>query len=313
MSRRINKVALVGVGAVGASFAYAMVNQGTIEELVLIDVRREKAEGEVLDLQQGSSLTNSHTKISVGDYKDCGDADIVVITAGFPQLPGETRIDLVAKNAKIFKEMVGEIMASGFDGIFVIASNPVDIMAKLVWKYSGLPKERIIGSGTILDTARFRQMLGSYFDVDPRDVNAYIMGEHGDTSFPAWSHAYIGVEPVLSIVEKKGLDMAELDQIGVDVMRAAYEIINRKGATYYAIGLGLARIVRAIVRDENAVLTVGVNLEGEYGVNDMVVGVPAVINRDGIARVIELDLSDKEKDQMAFSYKALADVYNTLD
>lgn len=306
MSKEISRVVLVGTGAVGTSFAYAMLNQGTTEELVLVDINERKAEGEAMDLNHGVPFASSRTKIWKGSYADCSSADVIVITAGAPQKPGETRLDLVEKNAKIFKGMLAEIMESGFDGIFVIASNPVDILTYVTWKYSGLPKERVIGSGTILDTARFRYMLGDYFGIDSRNVHAYILGEHGDTEFPVWSHSYIGAQKLSQYMESHpGYKTEDLDDIFVNVRDAAYHIIERKGATHFGIGMGLARLVKAILQNENCVQTVAAYLDGEYGESDVYIGVPAIINRQGIREIIELDLSDDEKAKMAHSVKVL--------
>ncbi|MDG2794640.1 L-lactate dehydrogenase, partial [Vibrio parahaemolyticus] len=208
-------------------------------------------------------------------YEDCKDADLVVITAGLPQKPGETRLDLVEKNAKIFKQIVRSIMDSGFDGIFLIATNPVDILTYVTWKESGLPKERVIGSGTTLDSARFRYMLGDYLDVDPRNVHAYIVGEHGDTELPVWSHATIGVQKLETILaNNEQYKQEDLDKIFENVRDAAYHIIERKGATYYGIGMSLLRVTKAILNNENSVLTVSAYLEGQYGEKDAYVGVP---------------------------------------
>ncbi|MFD3448681.1 L-lactate dehydrogenase [Microbacteriaceae bacterium 4G12] len=306
MSKGINRVVLVGTGAVGCSYAYAMLNQGVAEELVLIDVNTEKAEGEVMDLNHGMAFAPSPTKIWNGSYADCKDADLVVITAGLAQKPGETRLDLVEKNAKIFKQIVRGIMDNGFDGIFLIATNPVDILTYVTWKESGLPKERIIGSGTTLDTARFRYMLSNHMNIDARNVHAYIIGEHGDTELPVWSHTSIGVKSVQQFLEAENkYNQAELDDMFVNVRDAAYHIINRKGATYYGIGMSLVRITKAILNNENSILTVSAYLEGQYGHSDVYIGVPAIINRNGVREVIELTLTDEEKHKFDHSVHVL--------
>jgi L-lactate dehydrogenase len=306
MLNRVNRVALIGTGFVGSSYSFALLNQGITEELVLIDLNKEKAEGDAMDLNHGLPFAPSRTKIWYGTYKDCGDADLVVITAGANQKPGETRLDLVEKNTRIFKGIVEEIMASGFDGIFLVATNPVDILTYAVWKFSGLPKERVIGSGTILDTARFRFLLGDYFDVDTRNVHAYIIGEHGDTELPVWSHADIAGTSISDWSKNKdGFNQTDLDQIFLNVRDAAYHIIERKGATYYGIAMGLVRLTKAILENENSVLTVSAYLEGEYGQNDIFIGVPAVVNRDGIKQVVELDLNEDEKEKFTNSVNVL--------
>ncbi|UOY94400.1 L-lactate dehydrogenase [Ectobacillus sp. JY-23] len=305
MRENINRVVLIGTGAVGCSYAYAMLNQGIAEELVLVDVNEAKAEGEAMDLKHGIPFAPSPTKIWDGSYADCKDADLVVITAGLPQKPGETRLDLVEKNTKIFKQIVRGVMDSGFDGIFLVATNPVDILTYVTWKESGLPKERVIGSGTTLDTARFRYMLSEYFEVDARNVHAYIIGEHGDTELPVWSHASIGVRKLEKFLEDPDYRQDELDDIFVNVRDAAYHIINRKGSTYYGIGMSLARVTKAILNNENCILTVSAYLEGEYGQQNVYIGVPAIINRSGIREIMELELNEEEQGKFEHSVKVL--------
>lgn len=259
-----------------------------------------------MDLNHGLPFSPSRTKIWYGSYQDCGEADLIVITAGANQKPGETRLDLVEKNTRIFKGIVEEIMASGFDGIFLVATNPVDILTYAVWKFSGLPKERVIGSGTILDTARFRFLLGDYFDVDTRNVHAYIIGEHGDTELPVWSHADIAGTSISEWSKNKtGFNQTDLDRIFLNVRDAAYHIIERKGATYYGIAMGLVRLTKAILQNENSVLTVSAYLDGEYGQNDIYIGVPAVVNRDGVRQVVELKLNDEEQGKFVNSVNVL--------
>lgn len=303
---KVNRVVLVGTGAVGCSFAYSLINQGVAEELVLIDVNEAKAEGEAMDLNHGMPFAPSPINVWSGSYQDCSSADLVVITAGLAQKPGETRLELVEKNTKIFKQIVKSIMESGFDGIFLVATNPVDILTYVTWKESGLPKERVIGSGTVLDSARLRFALGKYFNVDTRNVHAAIIGEHGDTELPVWSHAMIGIEHLDAVLERKGDIKKEcLDDIFVNVRDAAYQIIERKGATYYGIGMSLVRITKAILNNENSILTVSAYLSGEYGQNDVYIGVPAKINRSGIQEIVEIELNDKEKEQFNHSVLVL--------
>ncbi|WP_307343860.1 L-lactate dehydrogenase [Metabacillus malikii] len=302
MANNVNRVALIGTGLVGSSYAFALLNQGVTEELVLIDLNKEKSEGDAMDLNHGLAFAPNPTKIWFGSYDDCASADIVVLCAGANQKPGETRLDLVAKNLKIFKTIVTDVMNSGFNGIFIVATNPVDILSYAVWKYSGLPQNRVIGSGTILDTARFRYLLGEHFDVDTRNVHAYIIGEHGDTELPVWSHADIGGIPIL---ESFNGEIDKLDEIFVNVRDAAYDIINRKGATYYGIAMGLVRLTKAILNNENSILTVSSYLDGEYGANNVYIGVPAIVNREGIKRVIELNLNEEEKNKFQHSVTVL--------
>ncbi|MCD7034106.1 L-lactate dehydrogenase [Metabacillus sp. GX 13764] len=305
-NERVNTVALIGTGFVGSSYAFAMVNQGIADELILIDLNEEKAMGDVMDLNHGKVFAPSPTKISYGTYGDCSQADIAVICAGANQKPGETRLDLVEKNLIIFQSIVSQVMASGFNGIFLVATNPVDILTYAVWKYSGLPKERVIGSGTILDTARFRYLLGDYFKVAPKNIHAYIIGEHGDSELPVYSSADVGGVPVLSVIQRDNdYSLEDLDQLFVSVRDAAYQIIQAKGATYYGIAMGLVRITKAILHNENAILTVSAHLDGEYGVKDVYIGVPAIINRSGIREVMELDLNSEEQEKFSQSAAVL--------
>ncbi|WP_259548517.1 L-lactate dehydrogenase [Heyndrickxia sp. FSL K6-6286] len=303
---KVNRIVLVGTGAVGCSYAYSLINQGVAEELVLIDVNEAKAEGEAMDLNHGMPFAPSPIRVWSGFYQDCATADLVVITAGLAQKPGETRLELVEKNTKIFKQIVKSIMESGFNGIFLVATNPVDILTYVTWKESGLPKERVIGSGTVLDSARLRSALGKYFNVDTRNVHAAIIGEHGDTELPIWSHAMIGIEHLNAVLKRKGdLKKECLDDIFVNVRDAAYQIIERKGATYYGIGMSLVRITKAILNNENSILTVSAYLNGEYGQSDVYIGVPAVINRSGIREVVEIELNEKETEQFNHSVSVL--------
>ncbi|KYQ86319.1 MULTISPECIES: L-lactate dehydrogenase [Thermoactinomyces] len=306
------KIALIGTGFVGSSYAFAVLNQGLANELVLIDINKKKAEGDAMDLNHASPF-GSRICVRAGDYEDCNDADLVVITAGANQKPGETRLDLVNKNAKIFQTIIAEVMKSGFDGLFLVATNPVDILSFLTMKYSGFPAHRVIGSGTILDTARFRYLLGEAYQINPQNVHAYIIGEHGDTELPVWSHAYIGTRPVSDYLkEGKGPDKEQLDQLFTQVRDAAYQIIDLKGATYYAIAMGLVRLTQAIFRDENAILTVSTLLKGEYGLNDICLGVPAVINRSGVREVIELNLTEEERKKLHHSADILTKQLQSL-
>ena len=303
---KVNRIVLVGTGAVGCSYAYSLINQGVAEELVLIDVNEAKAEGEAMDLNHGMPFAPSPIRVWSGSYQDCATADLVVITAGLAQKPGETRLQLVEKNTKIFKQIVKSIMESGFNGIFLVATNPVDILTYVTWKESCLPKERVIGSGTVLDSARLRSALGKYFNVDTRNVHAAIIGEHGDTELPIWSHAMIGIEHLNAVLKRKGdLKKECLDEIFVNVRDAAYQIIERKGATYYGIGMSLVRITKAILNNENSILTVSAYLNGEYGQSDVYIGVPAVINRSGIREVVEIELNEKETEQFNHSVSVL--------
>ncbi|NCU16919.1 L-lactate dehydrogenase [Pallidibacillus pasinlerensis] len=298
-----NKVVLVGTGAVGSSYAYTIMNQGICDELVMVDMNEAKAKGDVMDLNHGIVYAPSTMKIRFGTYEDCKDAAIVVICAGAAQKPGETRLDLVSKNLKIFESIVKNVMDAGFNGIFLIATNPVDILAYATWRFSGLPKERVIGSGTILDSARFRYLLSQEFGVAPTSVHAYIIGEHGDSALPVWSTANISGNPIAP-------DLSEdrKEEIFVQVRDAAYKIIELKGATYYGIAMGLARITKAILQNEEVVLPVGSLLEGEYGHHNVYVGVPTIINRTGRKSIVQLSLNDIEKEKLALSVKTLKEI-----
>ncbi len=310
---KVNRVVIVGTGAVGCSYAYSLINQGIVEELVLIDINEAKAEGEAMDLNHGVPFAPSSIKVWSGSYQDCANADLVVITAGLAQKPGETRLQLVEKNTRIFKQIIKEIMKSGFNGIFLVATNPVDILTYVTWKESGLPKERVIGSGTVLDSARLRFELGKYFNVDTRNIHAIIIGEHGDTELPVWSHAKIGIENLDDVLErKKDLKKECLEEIFVNVRDAAYHIIERKGATYYGIGMSLVRITKAILKNENSILTVSSYLEGEYGQNDVYIGVPAKLNRNGVHEIIEIELNEKEQEQFNYSVSVLKDTMKSV-
>lgn len=289
------KVAIVGVGMVGMSFAYSMLNQDICDELCLIDINKERARGEAADLSHGLPFAPSSMKIYAGEYEDCADMDLVVICAGAPQLEGETRRDLLQKNYKVFKTIVKPVVESGFKGVFLVASNPVDVMTKVVLDLSGFPPEKVLGTGTTLDTARLRYMMSDYFKLNPRNVHAYVIGEHGDSEFVAWSNAQISVLPVSQLESYNENMMSVLMKIAVSVRDSAYEIIKAKKATYYGIGMVLSRLTRAILNDENSVFTVSAYLNGQYDEKNIYIGVPAVINRNGVREILELSLNSEEK------------------
>ncbi|MBZ2201498.1 MAG: L-lactate dehydrogenase [Lentilactobacillus hilgardii] len=298
------KVALIGDGAVGSSYAYAMMQQGLAEEFVIVDVVKERTVGDALDLEDAQVFT-SPKHVYSGDYEDCHDADLAIITAGAPQKPGETRLDLVNKNLKIMQAIIKPLVASGFKGVIVVAANPVDILTYAAQKFSGFPKNKVFGSGTSLDSARLRVALSKKLNISSQSVDAYILGEHGDSEFAAYSAARVGGEPFLDVAKRTGLSDDDLATIEDQVRHKAYEIINRKGATFYGVATCLMRISRAILRDENAILPVGAPMNGEYGLNDVYIGSPAVINGSGIAKVIEVPLNDKEKAAMKASAETL--------
>lgn len=309
------KVVLVGTGMVGMSFAYAALNQSVCDELVLIDLNMERAKGEAMDLNHGLSFSNSSMKIYAGDYSDCGDADIVVICAGVNQKPGETRLQLLQRNTQVFKAIVPRVVSSGFDGIFLVATNPVDIMTRVTYELSGFNAAKVIGSGTTLDTARLRYLLGEYFEVDPRNIHAYVIGEHGDSEFVPWSQAILGVKPIYDMLQddSQRYKMDELNKISNDVRTAAYEIIKAKGSTYYGIGMAICKIVRAIFHNENSIYTTSVRLRGEYGLRkDVFIGNPCIINSGGANRILELNLMNNELEQFKKSYEILDENFQSI-
>lgn len=289
------KVVLVGTGMVGMSYAYSLLNQNVCDELVLVDIDRKRAEGEAMDLNHGLAFSGANMKIYAGDYSDCQDADIVVISAGVAQKPGESRLALLKRNEAVFQSIIEPVTASGFNGIFLVATNPVDIMTRMTYTLSGFNPRRVLGTGTALDTARLRYLLGEYLHVDPRNVHAYVMGEHGDSEFVPWSQALLSTKPIMELCkEHEALKLEELEEIAKEVQGAAYKIIEAKNATYYGIGMAMTRITRAILGDENSVLTVSAMLKGEYGQNDVYAGVPCIINKNGVQRVLSLSLSEEE-------------------
>ena len=295
------KIVLVGAGFVGMSFAYSLLNQGGVDELVLIDVNKDKTIGEEMDLSHGLPYAPHKMDIKAGDYDECKDANIVVITAGLSQKPGQSRLELAVANAKIMKEITQNVMNNGFKGIFIVASNPVDLMTYVVAEVSGMPKSRVIGSGTVLDTARLRYLIAEYLQVSSKNVHAYILGEHGDSSLVPWEHCYVGCKKMIEIMKDNNYPMEDLKKIHDEVWKAAYEIIEKKKATYYGIGMALNRLVKAILNDENAILTVSTYQNNEYGQEGMYIGVPAILNKDGVKEILELKLNDEEQQKFNHS------------
>lgn len=308
------KVVLIGTGMVGMSYAYALLNQNVCGELVLIDIDRQRAEGEAMDLNHGLAFSGANMKIYAGDYSDCRDADLLAICAGVAQKPGETRLDLLQRNTAVFRSIIDPVNQSGFNGIFLVATNPVDIMTQVTCALSGFNPRRVLGTGTALDTARLRYSLGDYFSVDPRNVHAYVMGEHGDSEFVPWSQAMIATKPVLKICEESNGKYCRqtMESISEEVRNAAQKIIAAKKATYYGIGMAMVRITRAVFGDENSVLTVSAMLKGEYGQQDVFAGAPCIVNRNGVQRVLTLSLTDEEKAQFSASCKTLTDSYKSI-
>ena len=294
------KVVLVGAGFVGMSFAYSLLNQGGVDELVLIDVNKDKIIGEEMDLSHGLPYAPHKMLIKAGDYDECKNANIVVITAGLAQKPGQSRLELAVENAKIMKSITENVMKNGFKGVFIVASNPVDLMSYVVAEVSRLPKSRVIGSGTVLDTARLRYLIAEYIGVSSKNIHAYILGEHGDSSLVPWDHCYVGCKKIIDIMKEKKHPMENLQRIHDYVWQAAYDIIEKKRATYYGIGMALNRLVRAVLDDENSIFTVSTYQNNEYGQKGMYIGVPAIINKNGVKDILELKLN--EEDQKKFDH-----------
>ncbi|MEK0088140.1 L-lactate dehydrogenase [Corynebacterium sp. KPL4072] len=303
-----NKVVLIGAGDVGVAYAFALINQSIVDHLAIIDIDEKKLEGNVMDLNHGVVWAPTRTRVTKGTYADCADADMVVICAGAAQKPGETRLDLVGKNVKIMNSIVSDVKANDFDGIFLVASNPVDILTYAVWKASGLDHKRVIGSGTVLDSARFRYMLGELEGVAPKSVHAYIVGEHGDSELPAVSTANIAGVPLSKKFDTDPEYAERIEKIFEDTRDAAYSIIDAKGSTSFGIGMGLARITAAVIQNQDVALPVSAYLQGEYGVEDLYIGTAAIINRSGIVRAIELQLNEHEKERFDASAKTLNDI-----
>jgi len=310
-----SKVVIIGTGMVGMSYAYSLLNQGTVKEIVLIDIKKERAEGEAMDLNHGLSYAPRKMEIYAGEYSDCNDADIVVITAGVSQKEGETRIDLLNRNASIMKNVVGQVMKSRFHGVILVASNPVDILTYVCWKASGLSPSKVIGSGTSLDTARLQFEIAQKINISVKNMHAYILGEHGDSEFVCWSKAFIGVKPLVDVIETlKEIDFKDLEEIYNSVKNAAYEIIKRKKASYYGIGMTLVSITSAILNNENKIIPISVCNGGTYDtVKDLYIGLPAVLNEDGVHHVVKIKLDNKEQEQLNYSATTLKEILDQMD
>lgn len=302
----IQKTAVIGCGFVGSTIAYTLMQRGIFSEMVLIDMNQEKAKGEAMDLSHGLPFTHA-MDIYAGDYSDIKDASLIIITAGANQKEGETRLDLVHKNTKIMKSVIQNIKEAECEGILLVVSNPVDILTYVALKESGFPQNRVIGSGTVLDTARLKYLLGQHLKVDSRSVHAFIIGEHGDSELAVWSSANVSGIDLEHFEEIRGMKEEERpwSDIYREVRDSAYEIIERKGATYYGIGIAVARIAECIVRDSRAVLPVSVLLFGEYGLYDLCLSIPAVLGQNGAEQVLEIELDDSEKMQLEESAKEI--------
>ena len=307
------KIVLIGTGMVGMSYAYALLNQNLCDELVLIDINKKRAEGEAMDLNHGVAFSGGNMEIYAGEYTDCCNADLVVLTAGLPQKEGQNRLDLLKENRIIFETILQSVLENGFHGIFLVATNPVDIMTRIVYEISDFPPEKVIGTGTALDTARLRYLLGEKFMIDPRNMHAYVMGEHGDSEFVPWSQAMMTTKPIFDLCgETEGCHFQELLELEEEVRMAAYKIIEAKKATYYGIGMAMARITKAIFGNEYSVLTVSAHLQGEYGENGIYIGIPCVVNRMGIQRIVELPLGSEEKQRLHSSCETLENTYREI-
>ncbi len=300
-----NRVVIIGCGNVGMSYAYALLNQRTkVTEIILIDIKKDKAIGEAMDLNHGLAFAPSKINIRVGDYSDCKDAAIVCICAGVNQKAGETRLDLLKNNNEIFKAIIKEVINSGFKGIFLVATNPVDIMTYITYKHSHFDQSKVMASGTTLETARLRYLIGDRLQINPKNIHAYVIGEHGDSEFVTWSNAYVG-----SIKMTNFINQDTLNDISNEVKNAAYEIINKKGATYYAIGMVLVRITNAILDDENTILTVS-NYNDKYG---LFIGMPAIVNRDGVSSPIAVELTKEEQNKLDDSSRIIKEAINKIE
>lgn len=310
----MQKVAVIGCGFVGATSAFSLIQTGLFSEMVLIDANTQKAEGEAMDLSHGSAYLTP-MNIYAGNYDDIVDAGLIVITAGANQKPDETRLDLVKKNVQIFKSIIPEIKERNCEGILLIVSNPVDILTEVALKLSGFPAHRVIGSGTVLDTARLKYVLGKHLQVDPRDIHAYIIGEHGDSELVVWSGAQVAGIHINHFCELRGHFNHEesMERLAQEVRDSAYEIIKRKGATYYGVAVAVKRIATAIVKDEHAVLPISSLMQGEFGLNDICLSIPTVIGQNGVEKVVDIYLNNDENEKLQTSAKALKDVLDGLD
>ncbi|MBC5628335.1 L-lactate dehydrogenase [Clostridium sp. NSJ-6] len=310
----MSKISIIGAGSIGATTAFALLQKGVAREIVINDINQEKALGEVLDLMHGSSLCRP-CNVTLGTLEDTKDSDVVIITAGLNQKPGETRLDLVDKNYSIFKDFIPKIAKASPDAILLVVSNPVDVLAYMTYKLSGFPKERVIGSGTVLDTARLRSLLGKYFEIDGRTVDGFVMGEHGDSEFVPWSSLRIGTIPVKSFSEQYSIEWDKETEkvIAEDVKNCAYEVINRKGATAFAVAVALVRIVEALLRDEKTILTVSTLLNDYCGVSDTYLSVPTVVGKNGVEKVLSVDFSDEEKEKFTSSARIMREYIDRIN
>lgn len=310
----MSKISIIGAGSIGATTAFALLQKGIAREIVINDINQEKALGEVMDLMHGSSLCKP-CNVTLGTIEDTKDSDVVIITAGLNQKPGETRLDLVDKNYKIFKSFVPTLAKLSPNAILLVVSNPVDILAYMTYKLSGFPKERVIGSGTVLDTTRLRSLLGKYFGVDGRIVQGYVLGEHGDSEFVPWSSLTIGNIPIENFSNQLQIewDKATEKVIADDVKNAAYEVINRKGATAFSVAAVLTRIVEAFLKDEKTILSVSTLLNDYYGVNDTYLSVPTIVGKNGVEKVLNIEFSEEEKEKFVSSANLMKEYIDRIN
>lgn len=308
------KAVMIGCGFVGSAAVFSLMQSGLFSEIAMIDADMEKAEGEAMDISHGIPFAK-HMKVYAGDYSDVEDAGIVIITAGANQKPDETRLDLVNKNVSIFKQIIPEIMKNHFDGILLVVANPVDILTYVAQKLSGLPENRVIGSGTVLDTARLKYSLGEHLGVDSRSVHAFIIGEHGDSEIAAWSSANVSGIPLNDICEMRGHYRHEENtkEIAQKVKNSAYEIIQRKKATYFGVAMAVRRICEVIVRDEKSILPVSTVMHGEHGIEDVVISMPCIVGRDGIETKMPISLNKEETESLKESADILKDIVKGIE
>ena len=313
MAINYRKAAVIGCGFVGASIAFRFLQQGLFSHLVLVDANREKAEGEAMDLSDGLPY-GAAMEITAGGYDDIADCGLVVITAGVNQKPGETRLQLIERNAAIMKSIIGEITARPFEGILLIVSNPVDVLTYAAWRLSGYPRERVMGSGTVLDTGRLKQLLGAELEVDSRNIHAFIIGEHGDSELAVWSEANVSGLDLEDFCRVRGqtLGAENRERLYREVRDSAYQIIERKGATYYGIAMAVGRIAEAIVKDERAVLPVSAVLDGQYGMNGLALSLPSIVGRKGLQEILEMPLSSGERAALSASAEQMREAIESL-
>lgn len=316
MSKQVDtrKAAIIGCGFVGSASAFALMQSGLFSELVLIDANHDKAEGEAMDIAHGLPFAGQ-MKIYAGDYDDIVDAAVIIVTAGAAQKPGETRLDLVNKNVNIFKSIIPEIAKRNYKGILLIVANPVDILTYTAVKLSGLPENRVIGSGTVLDTARLKYALGEHLEVDSRSVHSFIIGEHGDSEIVAWSSTNVSGIPVNDFCELRGHFNHEeaMHRVADDVKNSAYDIIEKKGATYYGIAMSVKRICECIMRDEKSILPISSMMHGEYGISDICLSMPTVVGREGVETRVPIQLNEQEESALSASAEQLSKVAAQLD